>query len=58
VAGQNFSVIGVKVDAHRSLVDLGEATVSAVALVPSHGLATVERCAPVVVPGEQNLIAV
>jgi len=27
VASQNFSVIGVMVDPHRSLVDLGEATV-------------------------------
>jgi len=38
-------------------MNLGETTVSAVALVPSDGLATVERCAPVVVPGEQRLVA-
>jgi hypothetical protein len=52
VAGQNLSVTGIEIDAHRSLMDLGEATFSAVALVPSDGLATVEHCAPVVVPGE------
>jgi hypothetical protein len=57
VAGKHLSVFGIKVDAHGSLVDLGETTVPAIALAPSDSLATVEHGTAVVVPGEQDLVA-